>query len=249
MSDFISAEERSLIDSHLSDVGVSNCAQCTFTDDVVSLHGGGKKARDARRRAARRQRRFAELNDDDCAPVPTDRTIRIIEMAKIMTAREIASVSGIKRNSVSKLLRSHGVKPVPQSVRDQQSRVARRSPIAAMMAKGMSAAEISAKTGLSVSTIAADIKTLEKQGAERKAPKGGPKMSQSSQARRSRVRVMMSEGRSLNEMVAATGVSKTTIRWDIHMLEREGALRVYAKAGRRARKTSGDGEPVRKAPA
>lgn len=154
-------------------------------------------------------------------------------MAKTMTAREIAVAMGMKRNSVSTLLRSHGVKAVAQGVRDQEVRDGRREPIAAMMADGLSAAEISKKTGHSVSTVAADIKALESQGAVRKTPKDGPKISQSSKARRDRVRVMMGEGRSLNEMVAATGVSKTTIRWDIQMLEREGAVRVYAKPGRR----------------
>lgn len=245
MSDFISAEERGLIDTHMMDVGVSSCAPCTFTDAVVSLHGGGEKARDARRSTARRQRRFAHLNDKDSTPVPTDRTIRIIEMAKTMTAREIAVSFGMKRNSIAKLLSAHGVKAVAQSVRDKEARDARRSPMTAMMAKGMSAAEISEKTGQSVSTVTADIKALEEQGAERKAPKGGPKISETSLARRARVRVMMAEGHSLNEMVDATGVSKTTIRWDIQMMEREGVVRVYAKAGRRARNTSGYGEPAR----
>lgn len=248
MSDYISAEERSLIVAHMMDVGVSSCSPCTFTEDVVSLHGGGEKANDARRRAARRQRRFAHLNDKDSTPIPTDRTMRIIEMAKTMTARELAVAVGMKRDSVSKLLRSHGVKAVPQNVRDQEARDARRVPLAAMMAEGMSAAEISAKTGHPVCTITADLKALEKRGAARKAPKGGPKLSECSQARRDRIRVMMGEGRSLNEMVAATGVSKTTIRWDIQMLEREGAVRVYAKPGRRARQTIVGGEPARIAP-
>ncbi len=236
MSDWLSAEERGLIDTHMMDVSVSSCAPYTFTDDVVSLHGGGEGVRDARRRTARRQRRFAHLKDKDSTPVPTHRTIRIIEMAKTMTAREIAAAMGLKRNSVAKLLRSHGVKAVPHSVRDHEARDARRIPITAMMAEGKSAAEISVKTGHPVSTVTADIKALERLGAERKAPKGGPKISETSLARRVHVRLMMGEGRSLNDMVAETGVSKTTIRWDIQMLEREGAVRVYAKAGRRAQK-------------
>ncbi len=245
MSDFISADERSLIDAHLMDVGATNCVPNTFTDDVISFHGGGEKAKDARRRAARRQRRFTHVNDKDRAPSPTDRTVRIIEMAKTMTAREIATATGLKRNSVSKLLGSHGFKAVAQNVRDQEARDARRAPIRVMMAEGLSAAEISGKTGQSVGIVTADIKALVSEGAVRKAPKDGPKINQSALARRVRVRGMMGEGRSLNEMVAATGVSKTTIRWDIQMLEREGAVRVYAKAGRRARKTIGDEEPAK----
>ncbi len=245
MVDLLTAEERCLIDDHLFAVGVSICAPGEFTEDVVSHQGGGQMSKDARTRSAQRQRRFEQIKDDTRTPVPSARTSLIIEMAKTMTAREIAAASGMKRNSVSTRLRKHGVKPVAQSVRDQEARGARRAPIAAMMVEGMSAAEIGEKTGLSVSTVTSDINALVKLGATRVTPKDGPKISQNSKDRRARVRGMMSQGWSLTEMAAETGVSKTTIRWDIRMLERDGAVRVRAKPGRRVRLTADAAEPAK----
>ncbi len=150
----------------------------------------------------------------------------------------------MRRNSVAKLLGAHGVKAVAQNVRDKEARDVRRSPITAMMAEGKSAAEISEKTGHPVSTVTADIKALEQNGATRVTPKDGPKISQKSKDRRARVRVMMGDGCSLAHMAAETGVSKTTIRWDIRMLERDGAVRVRAKPGRRARLSADASEPA-----
>ncbi len=244
MSDLLSAEERCLIDDHLFAVGVSICAPGEFTEDVVSLQAGGQRSQDARTRSARRQRRFAQIKDDSWTPVPSARTTLIIEMAKTMTAREIAISAGIRRNSVSTLLRSHGVKAVPQSVRDQEARGARQASISRMMAEGKSAAEIAERSGVSASTATAEIKALQNNGATRVTPKDGPKISQKSKDRRARVRVMMGDGCSLAHMAAETGVSKTTIRWDIRMLERDGAVRVRAKPGRRARLTADAAEPA-----
>ncbi len=231
MSDLVTAEERHLIEGHLASVGVSMCAPGEFSEGAASLHAGGQRAKDARKRASQRQRRFAQAGDKTRRPAPSPETLLIIEMAKTMTAREIAAKVGKKRNSISTQLRKHGVKPVSQKVRDQEAREARRAPIAAMMAEGKSAADIALKTGVSVSAVNGDVRALLKQGATRVTPKSGRKISQTSEARRALVRVMMGQGCSLAHMAECTGVSKTTIRWDVQMLQRQGAVRVCGKPG------------------
>lgn len=233
MSDQLTSEERRLIDRHLKAVGVTRCPAGRFSENVVSLLGGGKNSEEARWRAARRLRRFASAQKDRVRPVPSASTRVMIEMAKTKTAKEIGAVLGLHRNSVSTRLRAHGVAPVPQSVRDEEARAARRKPIAAMMAEGRSSAQIAEATGVPAETIRDDIAALIKLGATRVTPKSGRKITPVSEARRERVRQMMGKGLSLAHMAEITGVSKTTIRWDIQMLKRQGAKRVYAKPGRK----------------
>lgn len=248
MSDLVTAEERHLIEGHLASVGVSMCAPGEFSEGVASIYAGGQRAKNARKRASQRQRRFAQAGDKPRRPAPSPETSLIIEMAKTMTAREIAAKVGKKRNSISTQLRKHGVKPVPQKVRDEEAREARRAPIAAMMAEGVSAAEIAAKTGVSVSAVNGDVRALLKQGATRVTPKSGRKISQTSEARRAVVRVMMGEGCSLAYMAESTGVSKTTIRWDIKILQRQGAERVCGKPGPKPKLTIVEDDPKRTEP-
>ena len=89
MSDYLTVEDKRLINQHMSEVGVTVCPPCRFSDNVVSLLGGGRKSEQARRRAAQRQRRFARFCGERRKPVPSLSTSRMIELAKTKTAREM----------------------------------------------------------------------------------------------------------------------------------------------------------------
>ena len=183
----------------------------TITRDITQLVKAGK----VKSKKPFKEKRYQEMEE---------RRERIIPLYdKGMSIKDIAKIEGVSMptiaNDIEQLMKAGRVKKQHQEIEERRER------IISLYNKGMSIKDIAEIEGVSMPTIARDIKRLVKAGKVKKRKTFKEKRYQEMEERRERIIPLYDKGMSIKDIAEIEGVSKPTIANDIKQLMKAGRVK------------------------
>ena len=147
-----------------------------------------------------------------------------------MSIKDIAKSEGVSMptiaNDIEQLMKAGRVKKQETLKEKQHQEIEeRRERIISLYNKGMSIKDIAEIEGVSMPTIAKDIKRLVKAGKVKKKKTLNEKQHQEMEERRERIIPLYDKGMSIKDIAEIEGVSKPTIANDIKQLMKAGRVK------------------------
>ena len=221
MSDYLSPEERSLIDAY--DGEVTTCPTGATTDETYVWCPKLNKLVVKTQAATKRNFVFGHGE----SPAVKARRAKVARLAaEGKTSRQIAEVFGVTQETIRRDARMLGItiELPPQESLLPPEIVARRVRVRALVAQGLSQTEIARRLGVTANRVHSDVKAM---GISTHG-KGGPK---TDTRRRETIRQLFEAGHNQPAIAEKLGVGKCTVWRELKALGLTGSRSKPRRAG------------------